>query len=77
MLSLWTNVVPNQGERYFDPRRYKRLVGKLNYLGMTRPNIAFAISIVSQSLNSPNQDQWHAILRILNYIKNVLGKGLI
>jgi len=49
MLSLWTNIVPDQGECYFDPRRYKWLVGKHNYLAMTRPNIAFAMSVLSQS----------------------------
>lgn len=33
--------------------------------------------VVSQSLNSPYQDHWDAIIGILNYIKNVLDKGLI
>jgi len=28
-------LVPNQGESYFSPKRYKRLVGKLNHLIMT------------------------------------------
>lgn len=33
--------------------------------------------VVSKSLNSPYQDHWDAIIGILNYIKNVLDKGLI
>jgi len=38
----------DKGESYIDPERYKRLVGKLIYLTITRPHISFAISVVSQ-----------------------------
>ena len=36
-----------QGESYSDPGRYRRLVGKLNYLTITRLDITFAVSVVS------------------------------
>jgi hypothetical protein len=42
----------NQGEPHPNPGRYRRLVDKLNYLTMTRPNISFVVSVVSQYLNS-------------------------
>ena len=45
-------LLPDQGKHYLDPSRYWRLDGKLNYLIVTRPNIAFAVSVVSQFLNS-------------------------
>jgi len=58
-----------------DPKQYKGLDGKLNYFTVTRPNISFAISVVSQFLNSPCEDQWSAVIRILKYIKGYARKG--
>ena len=46
-------LVPGQGELLRDPGRYLRLVGQLNYLTITRPDISFPMSIVSQFLQSP------------------------
>ena len=41
-----------EGELFEDPDRYRRLVGKLNYLTVTSPNIAYSISVVSQYMSS-------------------------
>ena len=38
-------LVPRQRESLGDPGRYRRLVGKLNYL--TQPDISFHVSVVS------------------------------
>jgi len=70
-------LLQNQGDLYPDPGRYRRLVGKLNYLTMTRPDISFAVSVVSQNLNSPCDSHWNVVVRILRYIKGSPGKGLV
>jgi len=49
----------------------------LNYLTVTRPDIAFAVSIVSQFLSSPCDSHWDAIIQILRYIKRAPGKELL
>ena len=66
-------LVPGQGESLGDPERYRRLVGKLNYLTITRPDISFPISVVSQFLQSLCDSHWNAVIRILRYIKSTLG----
>ena len=40
-------LVSSQGGLLIDPRRYRRLVGKLNYLIITWPDISFPIRVVS------------------------------
>ena len=70
-------LMPGQGEPLSDPERYRRLVGKLNYLTVTRPDISFAVSVVSQFLNSPCEGHWDAVIRILKYIKGAPGNGLL
>ncbi|RVW96386.1 Retrovirus-related Pol polyprotein from transposon RE1 [Vitis vinifera] len=65
------------GEPLGDPGRYRRLVGKLNYLTITRPDISFPVSVVSQFLQSPCDSHWDAVIRILRYIKSTPGQGVL
>ena len=46
-----------------DPGRYRRLVGKLNYLTITLLDILFPVSVVSQFLQSPCDSHWDVVVR--------------
>ncbi|KAK6120967.1 hypothetical protein DH2020_045294 [Rehmannia glutinosa] len=70
-------LLPNGGDLSRSREDTGRLVGKLNYLTMTRPDISFPVSIVSQFLNSPCDSHWNAVIRIVKYIKGSPGKGLV
>ena len=72
-----TKLLPYQGKPMWDPEQYRRLVGKLNYLTVTRFDISFIVIVVSQFLNSPCEDHWNAVIRILKYIKGSPSKGLL
>ena len=71
------HLMNNDGDPFDDPKRYRRIVGKLNYLIVTRPNIAFFVSIVSQFMAAPAVKHWAASEQILCYLKGVSGLGLL
>ena len=56
--------------------RYQRLVGKLIYLSHTRPDIAYAVSLVSQFMHTPSEQHMEAVFRILRYLKGAPGRGI-
>lgn len=58
-----------------DKERYQRLAGRLFYLSHTRPDIAFAVSVISQFIHAPGAAHFEAIFRILRYLKGTPGKG--
>ena len=64
---------PDQGEPFPDPERYRRLVGKLIYPKITRPDLSFVVGVVSQFTQDPHIDHWNVVIRILRYIKKTPG----
>ena len=52
----------DQGELLSNPERYRCLVGKLNYLTITCPNISFAVSVLSQFMKDPRLPHWEAVI---------------
>ena len=57
--------------------RYQRFVGRLMYLAHTRPDLAYALSIVSQFMHNPGEQHMNAVMRILRYLKSTFGKGIL
>uniref|UniRef100_A0A2N9I442 Integrase catalytic domain-containing protein n=1 Tax=Fagus sylvatica TaxID=28930 RepID=A0A2N9I442_FAGSY len=75
-MELNLKLMPDEGDFVDDPDTYRRLVGKLIYLTITRPDISYAVSIVSQFMTNPRVPQMNAVIRILKYLKNAPGRGL-
>ncbi|XP_019175723.1 PREDICTED: uncharacterized protein LOC109171044 [Ipomoea nil] len=59
-----------------DNSQYRRLIGKLLYLTITRLDICFEVQQLSQFLDKPTTDHLQAAHRILRYVKNSPGQGL-
>jgi len=60
-----------------DKEMYQRLVGRLIYLSHTRPDVAFAVSLVSQFMHQPKEVHLQAALRIVQYLNGTPGKGIL
>ncbi|XP_021766145.1 uncharacterized protein LOC110730635 [Chenopodium quinoa] len=57
--------------------QYQRLVGKLIYLAHTRPDLAYAVGVVSRFMHRPQKQHLEAVYRILRYLKGTPGKGVM
>uniref|UniRef100_A0A2N9HKJ7 Reverse transcriptase Ty1/copia-type domain-containing protein n=1 Tax=Fagus sylvatica TaxID=28930 RepID=A0A2N9HKJ7_FAGSY len=66
----------HDGEPLPDAILYRQLVGSLVYLTVTRPDISYAVHIVSQFMAAPRSLHYVAVLRILRYLKGTLFHGL-
>ncbi|XP_026395729.1 uncharacterized protein LOC113290334 [Papaver somniferum] len=75
-LELNSKLSPFDGKLLPNPTLYRQLVGSLNYLTITRPDISHAVHIVSQFMEAPRLTHYTAVLRILRYIKGTLYQGV-
>ena len=59
-----------------DPSVYQRLVGCLIYLTNTRPDLTFAVNVVSQFMHSPRTSHLDDVYHTLRYLKTCPSLGL-
>ncbi|KAM0002129.1 putative RNA-directed DNA polymerase [Helianthus debilis subsp. tardiflorus] len=64
------------GVPYSDPTSYRSLVGALQYLTITRPDLSYAVNQLSQFLHCPTVDHFRAVKRLLRYVKGTISFGL-
>lgn len=61
-----------------DFRPFRELVGALMYLAVcTRPDIAHAVSVLSQFNDYHGEEHWSAAKRVLRYLKGTMDYGLL
>ncbi|WMV40073.1 hypothetical protein MTR67_033458 [Solanum verrucosum] len=65
------------GDPLSDAHLYRSVVGALQYVTITRPEISYAVNRVCQFMQSPTVAHWSAIKRILRYLKGSIHDGLL
>lgn len=77
LLELNWECKSTQEDPLIDNKKYQRLVGKLIYLLLTRPNIIFAVSVTSQFVHALSQRHFDVVNHILRYLEGTPRKRLL
>lgn len=67
----------NAGARLPNPTEYRQVVGSLQYLSLTRPDVAFAVNRLSQFMHQPTELHWQAVKRVLRYLAGTATHGIL
>ncbi|PKU78319.1 putative mitochondrial protein [Dendrobium catenatum] len=77
-----TPITPSKGtsenskQLFSDPTLYRKLAGSLQYLTITRPDIAFATNRLCQHMHKPTEQHFKSLKRLLRYVKGTINYGL-
>lgn len=61
-----------EGELFNDPTLFRSTIGALQYLSITRPDIAFFVNHLSQFMHKPLLPHWQAAKCILRYLEQTI-----
>jgi hypothetical protein len=64
-----------KNEEALNPTEYRSIIGSLRYIVNTRPDLAFAVGMVSRHMETPGREHWAAVKHILRYLKGTMGYG--
>jgi len=76
-LPLNCKLDPNQGDLLSDPTYYRAMVGKINFLTHTRPDLSFTAQTLSQFMQNPRTSHLQALHHTMRYIQGTIGQGII
>lgn len=72
-----TKLYGGDSDLFENPFLNQSTVGVLQYITLTRLDVSFVVSKLSQFLKGQTQLQWRACKRVLRYLKGTLSHGLL
>lgn len=66
-----------EGEPAADDTVFRQIVGSLRFICHTRPEISYAVGLVSRFMSNPRQSHLMAAKRVLRYLKGTQGYGVL
>ena len=67
------HLTSTDGRPIEDISLYRSVVGSMQYLAFTRPDLAFVVHRVSKFMHNPLDTHWLAVKRILRYLKHSIS----
>lgn len=71
------DLTDDTSEPLSDTSQYRRLVGRLMYLTISRPDIVFAVNKLSQFMTEPKANHLHAVHHVLQYLRTAPCQGIM
>ena len=59
-----------------DRSKFRRIIGSLQYISLTRPDISFAVNKLSQFMHKPTTNHWTTTKRLFRYLKQTIFYGI-
>jgi len=70
-------LTANSRTKLVDPGSYRRLVGRLLYITISRPDICYCVHKLSQFVSNPYTNHMHVANMLLRYLKHTSGQGIL
>ena len=71
-----TRLLPHDGIALTNPTKYRSMVGAIQYLTFTCPNLAFSLHQLCQFMGSLTTAHLEAAKHVLRYVRGTLTHGI-
>lgn len=75
-MSTGHHLSKGSGPTISNASQYRCIIGALQYVTLTRPEIALSVNKLNQLLSSPTTEHWEVCKRLLQYLKRPIHFGL-
>lgn len=70
-------IMENENKKFPNPTFYRQLVGALQYITITKPNLSFSVNCLCQYMHNPLNLHFQQLKRVLRYLQATSSYGLL